>query len=99
MEIAGTIVIIIGIIFMLFGVVGLFKFDTFYIRLLITSKIDTVGMLTLIIGIALRQGFSFFSGKLLLLIAIILILNPLVAHTVARCAFLSDQETPNNNLD
>ena len=77
---------------MFFGVVALFKFETFYLRILITSKIDTVGMITLIIGFALKHGLSFFTGKLLLLAAIILVLNPLVAHIIARCAYLSNQE-------
>ena len=88
-EIIGNIIIVIGIAFMAFGVVGIFLYKNFYLRLLVTSKIDTVGGLTLIIGLAVTHGFSFFSAKLMLLAVIILILNPLVAHTVARSAYLS----------
>ena len=72
-----------------FGVIGIFKFNTFYTRLLATSKIDTVGALTLIIGVAIRHGISFFSGKVVLLAIIMLIFNPLVAHILARSAYLS----------
>ena len=79
----------IGIAFMLFGIVGIFRFENFYLRLLVSSKVDTVGALTLIIGLIIRHGISFFSGKLLLIIAIMLILNPLVAHMIARSAYLS----------
>jgi len=89
LEIAGNIIIIAGIIFMLFGVIGMFRFKNFYPRILVATKIDTVGAITIIIGIALRHGFSFFSGKLLFLIIIILILNPLVANVIARSAYLS----------
>ena len=74
---------------MLFGVVGIFRFDNFYLRLLVSSKVDTVGALTLIIGLIIRHGISYFSGKLLLIIGIMLILNPLVAHMIARSAYLS----------
>lgn len=91
-EIIGNIVIAAGIIFMFFGVVGIFKFDNFYTRLLATSKTDTVGALTLILGIAIRHGFSFFSGKVLLLGVIMLIFNPLIAHILARSAYLSGYE-------
>ena len=92
-DLIGNIVIGLGIIFKIFGVIGIFKLKDFYARLLVASKIDTVGMLTLTIGFIIRSGFSFFSGKLLLLIIIILILNPLVAHIMARAAYLSKHDS------
>ena len=87
-----NIVIAIGAGFMIFGAVALFVLKDFYLRLLVTSKIDTVGFLTLIIGFALRHGISFFAGKLFLILIIMLVLNPLVAHTVAKTAYLSGYE-------
>lgn len=89
MEIASNIIIILGICFMLFGVIGIFKFNNFYSRVLVTAKIDTVGAITLIIGIALRHGASYFTLKLVLLVVVMLILNPLVSHMLARSAFRS----------
>lgn len=91
------IVMGLGVLFMFFGVAGLFKFKAFYPRILIASKIDTVGVLTLIFGIALRHGFSFFTGKLLLIMIIMMILNPLVAHILARSAYLSDQDVDSSD--
>jgi len=91
--IISNIVIFAGIVFMSFGVIGIFKFDNFYTRLLATSKTDTVGALTFIIGIAIRHGFSFFTGKVVLLAVIMLMFNPLVGHILARSAYLSGHET------
>ena len=88
-QLIGNIVIWIGIAFMAFGAFGIFKLKDFYPRLLVASKVDTVGMLTLCIGFIIRSGISFFSGKLVLLVVIILILNPLVAHIMARSAHSS----------
>ena len=87
---------------MLFGVIGIFKFKNFYPRILITAKIDTVGTITIIIGLVVKHGLSFFSLKLLLLLAIMLILNPLAAHMIARSAYLSgykmeDRKTPDED--
>lgn len=90
METISTVVIIVGIVFMVFGLAGIFKFNNFYSRILVTSKIDTVGVITLIAGIALRHGAGFFTLKLLLLAVIMLILNPLANHMLARSAYLSD---------
>jgi len=80
---------------MLFGVIGIYRYKNFYPRILVSSKSDTVGALTVIIGIAVRHGPGFFSWKLLLLIIIILILNPLLAHVLARSAYLSGHEIEN----
>jgi len=87
--IISNIVIAIGLIFMIFGAIGLFRFKDFYPRILMATKIDTVGMITLLIGVGIRHGFTFFTAKLVLIFVIILILNPLVAHVMARSAFVS----------
>jgi len=97
MEIAGNIIIVIGILFMLFGVIGIIKYINFYLRILVTSKIDTVGAITIIIGTAVKHGLSFFSLKVLLLLGIIMVINPLTSHMIARSAHLSGYriEAPN----
>ena len=92
MEIVSNIVIGIGLLFMAIGIVGIYKFKDFYPSILIASKVDTVGMITVIIGIAIRHGISFFSGKLLLIAVIILALNPLVAHVLTRSAYAAGHQ-------
>ena len=89
MELIGNIFIGIGLVFMAFGVFGLYKFKDFYLRLLVLAKIDTVGAITFMIGIIIRHGFSFFSLKVLLIMVLFLILNPLIAHIIARVSYLS----------
>ena len=89
MRIAGEILIILGLVFMSFGVIGLFKFRRFYPRILIVAKIDTVGTMTVLLGVALRHGFSFFTLRVLLILGLILIINPMVTYIVARFAYLS----------
>lgn len=89
LEATGVVVMIIGMVFMLIGIIGIFKFKCFYARILVVSKVDTVGAIIFLAGLALRHGFSFFSGKLLLIVIIILILSPLVGHMVARSAYIS----------
>ena len=88
MHVLSYIVMGLGVVFMLFGVVGIFQAKKdFYYRILVACKIDTVGFLTLAIGVAIRQGFSFFTGKLFLIVIIMMVLNPLVAHIMVRSAY------------
>ena len=102
MQLAGDIIIIIGVFLMFFGVIGIFRFKNFYAKILVSGVIDTVGAITFIIGIALKHGFGFFSIRLVLLIIIIVIINPLIAHIVARSAYLSgfnDSGSQNKNIE
>jgi len=89
LRVVSNIFIIAGLIFMAFGVLGLFRFKNFYLRIISSSKADTVGTLTIIFGMAIRYGLSFFSAKLLLLAVLLIILGPLCNHMVARSAYLS----------
>jgi len=98
-EILSNIVIGAGLVLMGIGIIGLYKYKDFYPSILISSKIDTVGMITILIGVAIRHGISFFSGKLLLIFVIILILNPLVAHVMTRSAYAAGHKLKEGNKE
>ncbi len=85
----GTIIIFIGLIFVTFGIVGLFRFDNFYTRALTASKVDTVGYITILIGVMIKSGFTFLSLKVGVLLVITLIINPLTTHMITRSAYVS----------
>jgi len=103
LAIAGDVLIIIGIVFMFFGIIGIFRFKGFFARILVSSKIDTVGAFTIIIGLAFKHGIGFFSLKLILLIVLMMIINPIITHITARSAWLSgykiDEKYSGNNKD
>jgi multicomponent Na+:H+ antiporter subunit G len=87
MELLGNIIMSLGIVFMVIGIIGITKYKNFYTRILLTTKIDTIGAITFIIGVAVKHGISFFSLKLLLLVGIMLVLEPLATHIIARSAY------------
>jgi len=93
MIIAGEVIIVLGLVFILFGVIGMIRFKNFYTRILVTAKIDTVGVITILIGVAVRNGASFFSLKVLLIMGIMMIINPMASHMIARSAYLSGYKT------
>lgn len=100
-EIIGNIVIGIGLIFVLIGVFGLYRFRNFYSRILIGAKIDTVGFITICIGVVIKSGISWFSLKVILLVAVVMIINPVVTHAIARSAYYGgyriEGESKNND--
>ena len=99
MELIGNIIIALGTFFILFGIIGIFKFDNFYTRILVAAKIDIVGIITIIIGVVVKHGFSFFSAKSLLLLGILMIITPLASHMIARAAYLSGYQVESGDGD
>ena len=97
MRIAGDIIIYAGVAFIFFGVVGILRFKNFFTRILIAAKIDTVGSITILLGLAVKHGLSFFSLKIFLLMFLIMIINPLATHMIARSAYLSGYKIKDKN--
>jgi len=93
LEIISNIMLVVGLIFMGFGVLGLFRFKNFFLRSMATAKVDTVGSLTILFALVIRSGVSWFSAKLILLAVLIVVLGPLCHHMVARSAYLSGYKT------
>jgi len=86
-SIIGDIFIGISLIFLVIGVIGMFRFKNFYSRILIASNIDTVGFSLLMIGVMFKTGISWFLAKIILIIIIVLLINPVVTHSIARSAY------------
>lgn len=86
MQIAGSVLIVLGMVFALFGMAGLFRFRHFYARVLITSNIDAAGMLLMMIGAALQSPTAAFGLKIAIIAILSLITSPLSSHAVLRSA-------------
>jgi len=83
-----------ALIFMALGIMGIFRFNHFYARILITAKVEIVGFLTLMAGIIIRHGFSFFSLKVLLISLFVLLTNPISTMAITRSAHNSGVRPP-----
>lgn len=81
--------IAIALAFMALGVIGVFRFRHFYARILITSKVEIVGFLTLMAGIVMRHGLSFFSLKVGLISLFVILTNPISTMAITRAAHRS----------
>jgi len=85
-EIVGNALLLISVAFTFIGIFGVFKFDNFYAKVLASSKIDTTAMITLIFGVVIRSGFTWFSLKALLVLVFILFINPIVTSKIVGSA-------------
>jgi len=82
-------ILILSWIYIVFGMIGIFRFSNMYSRLLTSTKIDTVASITILIALILHSGFSYFSIKLFLILVFIMITSPISNHVIARSAYLN----------
>jgi len=81
----GNALIILGVIALLIGVVGVFRFKRFTMKVMAATKIDTVAFLLVIFGVVFRSGFTWFSAKALFLLLIVIYVAPIVSgQTLSR---------------
>jgi multicomponent Na+:H+ antiporter subunit G len=83
------IFIIIGIMFDLFGCIGLIRLPDVYNRLQASTKCVTLGTCGILFGVFLKFGFSAAGVKALVCIIFLLLTSPVAAHALARGAHRS----------
>jgi multicomponent Na+:H+ antiporter subunit G len=88
-DIIGYILIVIGILFDVFGCIGLVRFPDVYNRLQASTKCVTLGTILLLFGVALAAGSGATSGKAIICAVFILITSPTAAHAIAKGAYAS----------
>lgn len=87
-NILAIILVLGGTFFMLVGSIGINRMPDFYTRAHASGKVDTLGILMFLSGLAVFEGFSLNSVKLLLIIAFVAVTSPVAAHALARRALI-----------
>ena len=83
-DITGYILIIIGILFDIFGCIGLVRFPDVYNRLQASTKCVTLGTILLLVGVALVSASGAIGAKAIICAVFILITSPTAAHAIAK---------------
>ncbi len=86
MSIAATVLITAGVLLIAATAIGLLRLPDFFSRVHAVSKAETLGIALVLAGLAISEGISLTSVKLLLVIAFIGIANPIGAHLLTRAA-------------
>lgn len=84
--IIGNIMIGMGIVMVFVGMLGFYRFKDFYSKLLTAATIDTTALITVLMGAMIRSGITWFTFKVALILAIVLVLNPVVTSKIALSA-------------
>mgnify|MGYP001057353396 CR=1 FL=1 len=88
-DIAGSALVCLGLVGMLIGSIGLVRLPDFFARTHAASKVDTVGVIVALVGVAIISGVTLDAAKVLLVGFFLLLTNPVAAHALGRAAWKS----------
>ena len=86
MDVVSAILLLVGSVFALIGSIGIVRMPDVFTRVHAAGITDTLGAAGVLLGLALKAGFSLLLVKLLLMLAFLLLLNPTACHALARAA-------------
>lgn len=78
----------LGTGFVLIGALGLLRLPDFYSRTHAATKPDTFGLILVLFGLAIYDGFSMTTVKMLVIILFVSLANPTNSHALGRAAIL-----------
>ena len=81
--------IVAGLFFLFAAAVGVLRFPDVYSRSHAVSLTDSLGALFVLSGLALYEGFSTNLIKILIVLILLYLLNPVIAHATVRSAYRS----------
>jgi len=81
-DLFGTIVVVVGTVFLFLGSLGVFRLPDVYNRLQAGTKCTTLGAFLTVIGVGLMNPAWF--PKTLLIALFILLTNPISSHALGR---------------
>ncbi len=76
-----------GFFFFTTATLGLLRLPDFFTRLHATGKGDTLAVLLSLIGLAVYNGFSLTSAKIVFIAVFMFLAQPTATHAISRAAF------------
>ena len=89
MNILAIIFIVAGLFFMIVSAVGVVRLPDVFSRSHDVSLTDSLGAFLMLVGIAFHEGLGTNMLKILVVLALLYILNPVIAHATVRAALRS----------
>jgi len=81
-----------GVLFFVGATVGLLRCPDLYARLHPSTKGDTLGVCSVILGLCVYSGFTMITLKLVVVVFFLLLSSAVCGHSIGRSAFRSGVE-------
>ena len=89
MEVLAIIFIVTGLFFLIIAAIGMIRLPDVFSRSHAVSLTDSLGAFLMLVGIALHEGLGTNMLKILVVLALLYIINPVITHATIRAALRS----------
>lgn len=89
MSLIAIVFILAGLFFLIVAAIGMLRLPDVFTRSHALSLTDSLGAFLVLAGLAIYQGFSLNLLKILVVLALIYLLNPVISHATIRAALRS----------
>jgi multicomponent Na+:H+ antiporter subunit G len=89
MGILSIIFIVAGLFFLVVAAIGVIRLPDVFSRSHAVSLTDSLGAFLILVGIAFHEGLSINMLKILVVLSLLYILNPVISHATIRAALRS----------
>jgi len=89
MTAVSVVLIVVGLFFLIVAAVGMVRFPDVYTRSHAVALTDSLGAFFLLTGLALYQGFTVNLIRILVVLGLLYLLNPVISHATVRAALRS----------
>ena len=79
--------IVFGLFFLVVGSIGMLRLPSVFARAHALSLTDSLGAVLVLAGLAVYQGFSMNFLKIMVVLGLVYMLNPVIAHATIRAAY------------
>lgn len=87
-----------GLFVLISGVVGVFRFKYALSRIHAGALFDTLGILLMLLGVIVAEGFTIAALKMVLVIAILWLTSPVSSHLIGRLEITINDELDKDML-
>ena len=88
-SIISIIFIIAGLFFLIVAAIGVVRLPDVFSRSHAVSLTDSLGAFLMLFGLALHEGLGINTLKILVVLVLLYILNPVISHATIRAALRS----------
>jgi multicomponent Na+:H+ antiporter subunit G len=89
MSVLAIVMIVAGLFFLIVAAIGMLRLPDVFSRSHALSLTDSLGAFLVLAGLALYQGFSLNLLKIVMVLALMYLINPVVSHATIRAALRS----------
>ena len=87
-----ALLMLLGLIFEISAVIGVFRFRYVLNRMHAAAMGDTMGIFLMLLGLAVANGLSMLSLKLMLLVLLFWLTSPVSSHLIGRLELVTNEE-------